>query len=88
MGRPRRHKDTTRLNLDLIPKDRSRLEELVVWMEEETMASAVRRLFRVFHDLVPHLLAGGRLTLHRADGTEADVIILPVTLHGREAGRG
>lgn len=63
-----------RLNLDLIMTDWGRLDDLCAWMDKG-YAETIRYIIRAWHDIGTELRQGGKLRIHRSDGTEAEIVL-------------
>ena len=72
MARPKRP-DRIRLNLDMAPEGRARLEELRVKTSADSLSEVVRRALAVYDVLITH---GGRVPkLVMEDGTTEKLVL-------------
>lgn len=76
MPRPRKDRDTSRLNLELTKQTRDRLEELRERSEADSLTEVIRRALAVYDAVLEHYGTGGKVLLRDKDGVDRQVLVL------------
>lgn len=70
-----RKKEKVRLNLELTPLVKERLERLVVKSEADSMSEAIRRALAIYEIIIERHLEKEMIICRSEDGTELELVI-------------
>lgn len=76
MPRPKSDVQKIRLNLDLTPEARERLERLKGICDADTMSEVIRRSLAAMEELAKHQKSGGSIILRFSDSDEEQRLIV------------
>jgi hypothetical protein len=77
MPRPQRKGDGVRLNLELTPATKERLDRLQEATEARSMVEAITRALAVYETLVKEYDRGSEIVVRRKDGKELTLLLVP-----------
>ncbi len=77
MPRPQRKGDGVRLNLELTPATKERLDRLQEATEARSMTEAISRALAVYETLVKEHAQGSDIVVRRKDGKELSLLLVP-----------
>jgi hypothetical protein len=76
MGRPTREVSKIRLNLDMSPEVKARIEQIRDQLYADSMGEVIRRALAVYDFFLEEQAAGNTIIARREDGTEKEISIL------------
>ncbi len=76
MPRPKSSESKSRLNLELPERVRTRIEQIRVLAEADSMSEVIRRAISVYATLLRVTQDGDRLVLRSANGEERELVLL------------